>query len=55
MYSDLFYVPVNESDLSYEPDSDFYGSSTYEESYSDSYTDTFDVGNYARSLDYSWR
>ncbi len=50
MYSDLFYIPVDESDIDYESDS-----VSYEESYSDSYTDSFNVGEYARSLDYSWR
>ncbi len=51
MYTDLFYFPVNESDLDYESDSVI----SYEESYSDSYTDTFDLGDYARSLDFDWR
>ena len=52
MYSDFLYIPVDESDLDYESDSD---SVSYEESYSDSYTDSFNLGEYARSLDYSWR
>lgn len=52
MYTDTMYFSVEESDLSYEPDSDF---TTYEESYSDSYTDSFNLGDYTRSLDYGWR